>query len=144
MFGNLLATTQQLQLPVTTGYGFGTTVVVAGLYMLPSSVAMVAFAPVSAGITRRSGAKTTLIIGCVVLAAGYVARVFLTGAVWQVVLGATIVSVGHRHRLRRDAHSDHACGPHHGDRLGQRPEHAAARDRHLDRRAPPSPPPSAR
>ena len=94
MFGNLLATTQQLQLPVSTGYGFGLTVVAAGLYMLPSSVAMVVFAPVSAGITRRSGAKTTLVIGCVLLAAGYVARVFLTGAIWQVVLGATIVSVG--------------------------------------------------
>jgi MFS family permease len=94
MFGNLLATTQQLQLPVSTGYGFGTTVVVAGLYMLPSSLAMVVFAPVSAGIIRRSGAKTTLIIGCVLLAAGYVARVYLTAAIWQVVLGATIVSVG--------------------------------------------------
>ena len=94
MFGNLLATTQQLQLPVSTGFGFGLTVVVAGLYMLPSSLAMVVFAPVSAGITRRSGAKTTLVIGCVLLAAGYVARVFLTGAIWQVVLGATIVSIG--------------------------------------------------
>ena len=28
------------------------------------------------------------------MAAGYVTRVFLTGAVWQVVLGATIVSIG--------------------------------------------------
>jgi MFS family permease len=94
MFGNLLATTQQLQLPVSTGYGFGLSVVAAGLYMLPSSLAMVVFAPVSAGITRRSGAKTTLIIGCMLLAAGYVARVFLTAAIWQVILGATIVSVG--------------------------------------------------
>jgi MFS family permease len=94
MFGNLLATTQQLQLPVSTGYGFGTTVVVAGLYMLPSSLAMVVFAPVSAGITRRSGAKITLIIGCLLLAVGYVARVFLTATIWQVILGATIVSVG--------------------------------------------------
>ena len=79
---------------MSTGFGFGLTVVVAGLYMLPSSLAMVVFAPVSAGITRRSGAKTTLIIGCLLLAAGYVTRVFLTAAVWQVVLGATIVSVG--------------------------------------------------
>jgi MFS family permease len=94
MFGNLLATTQQLQLPVSTGFGFGLSVVVAGLYMLPSSVAMVVFAPVSAEITRRSGAKTTLVIGCGLLAAGYVTRVFLTGAVGQVVLGATIVSIG--------------------------------------------------
>ena len=94
MFGNLLATTQQLQLPVSTGFGFGLSVVAAGLYMLPSSLAMVVFAPVSAGITRRSGAKTTLVIGCALLAAGYVARVFLTGEIWQVVLGATIVSIG--------------------------------------------------
>ena len=94
MFGNLLATTQQLQLPVSSGYGFGATVVVAGLYMLPSGLAMVVLAPVSARITRRSGAKSTLVLGCVLLAAGYVARVFLTDTVWQVVLGATIVSAG--------------------------------------------------
>jgi MFS family permease len=94
MFGNLLATTQQLQLPVSSGYGFGATVVAAGLYMVPGGLAMVVLAPVSAGITRRSGAKTTLIVGCAAMAAGYVARVFLTGAVWQVVLGATAVSAG--------------------------------------------------
>ena len=59
MFGNLLPTTQELQLPAGTGYGFGLPVIIAGLCMLPPRLAMVVFAPVSAGI-NRSGGQTTL------------------------------------------------------------------------------------
>ncbi|AJT43101.1 MFS transporter [Psychromicrobium lacuslunae] len=94
MYANMLATTQQLQLPEISGFGFGLAVTVAGLCMVPSGLAMVAFAPISAGLTKRFGAKTTLIVGAAVLALSYVARVFLTGQVWMVILGATAVSVG--------------------------------------------------
>jgi hypothetical protein len=94
MFGNLLATSQQLQLPPATGVGFGASELVTGLYMVPSGLAMVVFAPVSAGITGRYGAKTTLLTGCLLMALGYVARVFLTDEIWQVVVGSTIVSTG--------------------------------------------------
>nr|WP_218847270.1 MFS transporter [Psychromicrobium silvestre] len=94
MYANMLATTQQLQLPEISGFGFGLAVTVAGLCMVPSGLAMVAFAPISAGLTKRFGAKTTLIVGAGVLALSYVARVFLTGEVWMVILGATAVSVG--------------------------------------------------
>ena len=94
MFGNLLTTTQQLQLPSSSGYGFGATVVTAGLYMVPGGLAMVLLAPVSARITRRYGAKVTLIVGCGAMASGYVTRVFLTAAVWQVILGSTVTSSG--------------------------------------------------
>ncbi|MCQ9163384.1 MFS transporter [Arthrobacter sp. STN4] len=94
MYANMLSTTQQLQLPGVGGYGFGLSVVVAGLCMIPSGLAMVALAPVSAAITKRYGAKITLIAGSLVLAVSYVARVFLTGEVWMVILGATVVSMG--------------------------------------------------
>src|SRR4051794_10347296 len=94
MFGNMLATTQQLQLPTATGYGFGTSVIVAGLCMLPGGLAMVVLAPVSAAIIKRYGARTALIVGALVVAGGYITRVFLTHAIWQVVLGATVVSMG--------------------------------------------------
>ena len=94
MYGNLLATTQQLQMPVVSGYGFGASVVEAGLYMVPGGLAMVAFAPVSARITRRYGARTTLLVGCAILALGYLGRVFLTDAIWQIVIGAAVVSTG--------------------------------------------------
>ncbi|MET4002761.1 MFS family permease [Arthrobacter sp. UYCu511] len=94
MYANMLSTTQQLQLPNVGGYGFGLSIVIAGLCMVPSGLAMVALAPISALITKRYGAKITLIVGGLVLAVSYVARVFLTGEVWMVVLGATFVSMG--------------------------------------------------
>lgn len=94
MYANMLSTTQQLQLPNVGGYGFGLSIVVAGLCMIPSGLAMVALAPVSAMITKKYGAKITLIVGSLVLAVAYVARVFLTGEVWMVILGATVVSMG--------------------------------------------------
>ena len=94
MYGNMLTTTQQLQMPKISGYGFGTSVVVAGACMLPGGLAMVLLAPVSATITKQFGARTTLIVGALVIAGGYVARVNLTATIWQVVLGATLVSMG--------------------------------------------------
>ncbi|MFQ4149657.1 MFS transporter [Arthrobacter sp. LAPM80] len=94
MYANMLSTTQQLQLPEVAGFGFGLSVVVAGLCMIPSGLAMVALAPVSAMITKKYGAKITLIVGSLVLALAYVSRVFLTGEVWMVILGATAVSMG--------------------------------------------------
>ena len=74
-------------MPEITGYGFGLSVFAAGLCMLPTGLAMVALAPVSAWITKRFGARVTLIIGALVLAGGYVARVYLTARFGRSWLG---------------------------------------------------------
>ncbi|MCC9177747.1 MFS transporter [Arthrobacter sp. zg-Y750] len=94
MYANMLVTTQQLQLPRETGFGFGLSVVVAGLTMIPSGLAMVAAAPVSARITNGFGAKTTMVSGCAVMAAGYLWRVLFVGSVTEIITGAVIISVG--------------------------------------------------
>ncbi len=94
MYCNMLTTTEQLQMPTATGYGFGLPITVAGLAMVPAGITMVVMAPVSAGITRRFGAKTTLIVGSCALATGYLLRVFLMAEIWQIVLGAVVVSTG--------------------------------------------------
>ncbi|WP_305094888.1 MFS transporter [Prescottella sp. R16] len=94
MFANLLATTQQLQVPEITGYGLGLSAMVAGLCMVPSSLAMVVFSPVSAKITTRFGARITLITGALVLAAAYVVRISFNDALVPIVLGAMAVNVG--------------------------------------------------
>ncbi|MFK4494153.1 MULTISPECIES: MFS transporter [Dermacoccus] len=92
MYANMMTTTQQLQMPEITGYGFGMSVIAAGVAMLPGGLAMVVLSPASAAVTKRFGARTTLLAGALGLAASYTLRVFLTGAVWQVVLGATLCS----------------------------------------------------
>ncbi|MBT2597819.1 MFS transporter [Arthrobacter sp. ISL-72] len=94
MFANMLLTTQQLQLPASTGYGFQLNVITAGLCMVPSGLAMVVFAPVSGGIIRRFGGKSALIAGAAVMVAGYVGRVFFWDSIASVIIGSTVVSVG--------------------------------------------------
>ncbi len=94
MFANMLLTTQQLQLPASTGYGFGLSVISAGLCMVPSGLAMVLFAPISGRIIRVFGGKTALMAGAVVLIVGYVGRVFFYDSIALVIIGSTVVSVG--------------------------------------------------
>lgn len=94
MFANLLLTTQELQLPSVTGYGFGLSVIFAGLLMVPSGLAMVVFAPVSGAMINRYGGRITLITGGLVMAVSYVARVYLSGNLTALVIGSTLVSIG--------------------------------------------------
>ncbi|MBM7513932.1 MFS family permease [Nocardioides cavernae] len=94
MFANLLVATQQLQIPVASGVGFGLDVTEAGLAMLPGGVLMVLMAPVSAEVTRRFGARITLVTGLCITGFGYVVRVLLDATLAQLVLGVCIVSVG--------------------------------------------------
>lgn len=94
MFANMLLTTQQLQLPTSTGYGYQLDVITAGLCMVPSGLAMVVFAPVSGGIIKRFGGKSALIAGASVMIVGYVGRVFFWDSVASVIIGSTVVSIG--------------------------------------------------
>lgn len=94
MFANMLLTTQQLQLPPSTGYGFGLAATTAGLCMVPAGLAMVVFAPVSGSIIKHFGGKSALIGGAAVMVAGYVGRVFFWDSVASVIIGSTVIGIG--------------------------------------------------
>jgi len=94
LFANMLLSTQQLQLPVASGHGFGLDPVAAGLAMIPSGLAMVVFSPVSGALINRYGGKATLITGSAIMAAAYIGRVFFSDSIAAVVIGSTIVSIG--------------------------------------------------
>lgn len=94
MYANMLSTTQQLEMTEATGYGHGLSVLVAGLSMMPAGLMMVVVAPAAGRLIGRIGAKYTLLIGTVVLAAAYTARIFLTGSVPLIVLGSMLVTSG--------------------------------------------------
>ncbi|MGW0175350.1 MFS transporter [Rhodococcus sp. NPDC003322] len=94
MYANMMSTTQQLEMTEATGYGHGLSVLVAGLCMMPAGLMMVVVAPIAAKLIRRIGPRLTLVIGGLVLAGAYTARVFLTGSVPLIVLGAMLVTSG--------------------------------------------------
>ncbi|WP_346172902.1 MFS transporter [Streptomyces cuspidosporus] len=93
-YANSLVTAQLVQAPRATGYGLGFSVVAAGVCLLPSGVIMVVCAPLSARLSAARGAKATLTLGTVVIAAGYGLRFADSRQLWAVIVGAAVVSVG--------------------------------------------------
>ncbi|MBG0855697.1 MFS transporter [Streptomyces spinoverrucosus] len=94
LYMTILIVPQFLQLPAATGYGLGTSLLTAGLVMAPMGLVMMATAPVSGRVTRARGPKTTLMIGALIVAAGYGLNIVLMNAVWHFVLVSCIVGAG--------------------------------------------------
>ncbi len=94
MFANFLSSTQQVQMPVESGYGFGLSVVDTGLVLLPNGILMVLLSPVAAALIRRYGPRLILVGGAVVMAVGFVLRSFLHSTVLDVVVAAGVSSAG--------------------------------------------------
>ncbi|MFD4181541.1 MFS transporter [Rhodococcus sp. NPDC058514] len=94
MYATSLTVPQLLQSPPETGYGLGQSMVMAGLCMAPAGVVMMLLSPVSARITNRYGPRTTLMVGTVVIAAGYLIGAVLMSEVWQIALVSTIIGAG--------------------------------------------------
>ncbi|WP_414508166.1 MFS transporter [Streptomyces sp. NEAU-L66] len=85
---------QLLQLPTSTGYGLGQSMVVAGLCMAPLGLTMMFVAPLYARIAARRGPKVSLLLGMLVIAIGYGAGIGLMNAAWQTVIIAVVVGAG--------------------------------------------------
>ncbi|MGY1773296.1 MFS transporter [Blastococcus sp. SYSU D00813] len=94
LFASLIGTASYVQAPEASGYGFGSSIVVAGLAMLPGGLCMLVFAPLSARLIAWRGAPQVLALGGVVVALGWVFRIVFTGSLTEVVIGATVVGIG--------------------------------------------------
>jgi len=93
-FGSFLLVPLLLQLPTTTGYGLGKSVSEAGLFLLPSTMAMVVFAPLSGALDRYFGAKLPLVLGTVLAASSFVLLAVAHDAPWQVLTAVTLMGIG--------------------------------------------------
>ncbi|WP_439651117.1 MFS transporter [Nocardia panacis] len=93
-YGMSLTFPQLLMAPEQTGYGFGLTMVQAGLALAPTGFVMMLLSPVSAKLSAARGPKVTLILGSIVIAAGYVCALMLMNSVWQIMIAAMIVAGG--------------------------------------------------
>jgi MFS family permease len=94
MMAQAIVGPQLLQIPELTGYGMGQTILEAGLWMAPPGLMMLVFAPVSARLIQRIGAKRTLMIGATVLGVGYLVGFFLMTSPWQIMLSCIVASSG--------------------------------------------------
>ncbi|WP_306215033.1 MFS transporter [Actinoplanes sp. RD1] len=94
VFGSFLSTAPFVQAPRETGYGFGASVITAGLVLLPNGLAQLILAPLSARLIARIGAPVTLAIGSLLVVVGYLLRFPLSGSLLQVTICTTVIGAG--------------------------------------------------
>lgn len=94
MYAMSLVVVQVLQLPESTGHGMGQTMVQAGLWMAPGGLVMMAVSPLAARLVAARGAKTSLVLGALVIAGGYALATVLMAEPWQMLVFTTLISAG--------------------------------------------------
>jgi hypothetical protein len=63
MYSSFIVFPQFAQLPKSTGFGFGASVVVSSLYLLPSALTMGVLGTAAGRVARRFGSKSALVAG---------------------------------------------------------------------------------
>jgi predicted MFS family arabinose efflux permease len=94
MFASFMLVPLQLQAPAATGYGFGVSVMIAGVCMLPMGLGMLFFSRVSARLSGRRGAHVTLLCGASTLLVGNVFLALLPGNMAVLVPLLLVLSTG--------------------------------------------------
>ena len=94
MMAQSIVVPQLLQMPETTEYGLGQTMLQAGLWMAPGGLMMLAFTPISSRLLSTLGGRSTLALGALVIAAGYIFAVFLAGEPWMLMVATCIACAG--------------------------------------------------
>jgi EmrB/QacA subfamily drug resistance transporter len=83
-----------LQTSPSAGYGFGVSITVSGLILLPASVFMFAFGMWSGRLANRFGSKSVLLAGLVVGVVTFVLLTFARAAEWQILLAMVVEGIG--------------------------------------------------
>ncbi|NEB76151.1 MFS transporter, partial [Streptomyces sp. SID14478] len=94
MYAQSLISPQILRLPEATGYGLGQSMLAMGLWLAPAGVMMMLISPLGGKLTNARGPKFTLILGSLVIAAGYALAQPLIGTAWGLMLVGLVISTG--------------------------------------------------
>lgn len=94
MFAGFVLVPQLVQLPESTGFGLGATATVAGLLMLPSTLATLVAAPISGRIGAKRGSKGPLVVGAAITSVALFLYAVSHGSVVLLLVWAAIQGAG--------------------------------------------------
>jgi EmrB/QacA subfamily drug resistance transporter len=83
-----------LQTPRSAGYGFGVSITVSGLILLPASVFMFAFGMLSGPLSKRFGSKSVLVTGLLVGIVTFALLTFAHASEWEILIAMVVEGVG--------------------------------------------------
>jgi EmrB/QacA subfamily drug resistance transporter len=94
MYSSFIVIPQFVQLPRSTGFGFGASVVLSGLYLLPSTVTMFVMGMLAGRISARFGSRFSLVTGGVISAAAFALVAVAHGHPLDFLIFAALLGLG--------------------------------------------------
>ncbi len=94
MYAAFIVFPEFAQLPKSTGFGFGASVVASSLYLLPAALGMTVVGSFAGGISRRFGSKAALIVGSFVASAAFLYSALQHGHPYDILISASLLGIG--------------------------------------------------
>jgi MFS family permease len=94
MYSSFIVFPQIAQLPKSTGFGFGASVVVSGLYLLPVALIMGLFGSVAGWIARRYGSRSSLLVGAGLTAVSFAFLAVAHAHPYDMLISAAVLGAG--------------------------------------------------
>jgi len=94
MYSSFIIFPQFAQLPKSTGFGFGASVVASGLYLLPSTGGMIVVGFASGSIARRFGSKSAVVAGSAISAIAFGYLAVAHGHPYDLLIAAALLGIG--------------------------------------------------
>ncbi|MDX6454987.1 MAG: hypothetical protein QOD48_1094 [Gaiellaceae bacterium] len=93
MYSAFILIPQFVQTSTSTGYGFGASVSQAGLFLVPTTIALMITSPISGRLSNVVGSKVPLVLGSLVTALAFVVLA-AAGSRWEIYLASALLGIG--------------------------------------------------
>jgi EmrB/QacA subfamily drug resistance transporter len=94
MYASFIVFPQFAQLPRSTGFGFGASVVVSGLYLLPATIGMTVLGLYAGRISARFGSRAALLVGTAFTTASFALLTVAHSHPYELLIAAALLGVG--------------------------------------------------
>jgi MFS family permease len=94
LYASFIVFPQFAQLPRSTGFGFGASIVDSGLYLLPSTVAMTLLGLYAGRISARYGSRWALLAGTVFATVSFVLLAIAHAHPYEMLISAALLGIG--------------------------------------------------
>jgi EmrB/QacA subfamily drug resistance transporter len=94
MYSSFVLLPQLVQEPASTGYGFGSSVTAAGLFLLPSTIAIVVIGQMAGILERRIGSRSALIGGALFALSCFALLLTDRSQEWEIYVVSGLLGIG--------------------------------------------------
>jgi MFS family permease len=94
MYSSFILLPEYVETPTRAGYGFGASVTGAGLFLLPSTIAMLLAGAQTGRLEKRFGSKPPLLAGAALSSASYLLLAVARDERWEIYLAALLLGAG--------------------------------------------------